>query len=168
VSTTRRLFFSLWPNERQRATLRNVIAPAVHTIDGRAVARANWHLTLLFLGDFPDSAVVGLKRRAAEIPFSPFRLRFDRVEYWPRSRVAVLTPASVPTELARINQALKNLLTDAGFPVEQSQFRPHVTIARNAKPFEVQRLAQPATVEWSGFELLESLSVRGERRYVLV
>jgi 2'-5' RNA ligase len=168
MSTTRRLFFSLWPTDRQREMLRRAIDPAVRQIDGRAIARANWHLTLLFLGDFPDSAVAGLQQQAARIRVQPFRLRFDRVEFWPRARVAVLVPASMPMELARANQALKNILHDAGFPIEETQFRPHITICRNARPFETQRLAQAAVIEWSSFELLESVSVRGERRYIPV
>ncbi len=168
MSTTRTLFFSLWPDHRQRDRLRDVIAPAVRLIDGRAIPRDNWHLTLLYVGDFPEVAIPGLLQQAAALHVDPFNLRFDRVEFWPRPRVACLIPASVPTELARLNQQLKNLLNDAGFLMEDQRFRPHVTVCRNARPFETQRLAQPLTIEWSKFELMESTRVRGETRYVPV
>ncbi len=166
MSSTRTLFFSLWPDYRQRDKLRDVIAPASRLIDGRAVPRDNWHLTLLYIGDFPEVAIPGLLSRAASMQVEPFRLRFDKVEFWPRPRVACLLPAVVPTELARLNQQLKNLLNDAGFLMEEQRFRPHITICRNARPFETQRLAQPIAMEWSKFELMESTRVRGETRYI--
>ncbi|MEM9403105.1 MAG: RNA 2',3'-cyclic phosphodiesterase [Pseudomonadota bacterium] len=166
MSTTRKLFFSLWPDYRQRDRLRDVIAPAVRLIDGRAIPRDNWHLTLLYVGEFPEVAIPGLLQQANALQSDSFRLRFDKVEFWARARVACLVPSTVPTELARLNQQLKNLLSDAGFLMEEQRFRPHITICRNARPFETQRLAQPLAVEWSSFELLESTRVRGETRYV--
>ncbi len=168
MSTTRTLFFSLWPDYRQRDKLRDVIAPATRLIDGRAIPRDNWHLTLLYIGDFPEVAIPGLLQQAEALRVESFRLRFDKVEYWARPRVACLVPTSTPTELARLNQQLKNILHDAGFLMEEQRFRPHVTICRNARPFETQRLAQPLAMEWSKFELLESVRVRGQTHYIPV
>jgi len=36
---------------------------------------------------------------------------------------------------------------------------------RRARPFETQRLAQPAVVDWTGFELVESISQPGGATY---
>jgi hypothetical protein len=41
-------------------------------------------------------------------------------------------------------------------------------VVRRARPFETQRLAQPAVIEWSGFELVESISQPGGASYRLV
>ncbi|MDJ0760207.1 MAG: RNA 2',3'-cyclic phosphodiesterase [Woeseiaceae bacterium] len=166
MSATRKLFFSLWPDSRQRDRLRDVISPATRLIDGRAVPRGNWHITLLYLGDFPETAIPGLLRKTSEIHVEPFRTRLDRVEFWPRPRIACLVPTSIPTELARLHQLLQNILDDAGFTLETNQFRPHMTVCRQARPFETQRLAQPATPEWTHFELMESIERRGERVYI--
>ena len=166
MSATRKLFFALWPDSRQRDRLRDVITPATRLIDGRAVPRDNWHITLLYLGDFPEAAIPGLLVKTAEIDVQPFRTRLDRVEFWPRPRIACLVPTSIPTELARLHQLLQNILDDAGFPLETNQFRPHMTVCRQARPFETQRLAQPAMPEWTHFELMESTERRGERVYI--
>ena len=166
MSSTRKLFFSLWPDDRQRDRLRDVISPAVRLIDGKAVPRGNWHITLLYVGEFPESALTGLLQRSQEIQFEPFRTRLDRIEFWPRAKAACLVPTSMPSELARINQQLKNLLRDAGFLMEEQRFRPHLTICRNTRPFETQRLAQAAITEWSRFELMESVSSRGQVSYI--
>ena len=166
MSNTRKLFFALWPDARQRDRLRDVISPAARLIDGRAVPRDNWHITLLYIGDFPEAAIPGLLTKAAEIHVEPFRTRLDRVEFWPRPRLACLVPTSIPTELARLNQRLQNILNDAGFLLETHQFRPHITVCRQARPFETQRLAQPAMPEWTRFELMESTQQRGQQVYI--
>lgn len=163
--STKRLFFALWPDDRQRDQLRNAISPVAKLIEGDAIYRAHWHVTLCFIGDFPAERVPDLLDAVRVIPVDPFRLRFDRAEFWPRPKVGVLVAQTVPTELARIVHWLDTLLLDAGVIEEPQRFRPHITIVRRARPFETQRLAQPVTVEWSGFELIESVLDRGSRSY---
>ena len=63
------------------------------------VDRRNWHVTLAFIGPFPENRIPYLLERAEEIRVEPFRLNFDRLEYWPRPRVASLSAATVPDEL---------------------------------------------------------------------
>ena len=48
---------------------------------------------------------------------------------------------------------------------EDRSYRPHITVARKARPFESQRLAQPVVIEWTGFELVESISRPGGATY---
>ncbi len=158
LMSVKRIFFALWPNDRQREQLRNVISPAAKLVEGEAVYRGSWHVTLAFIGDYPEYLVHNIRFAAAEIEFEPFRMRFDKAEYWPRPKIAVLATQSVPAELQRLVTALNGVLSDAGIEPESRTFRPHITIVNKARPFETQRLAQPALVEWSGFELVESVS----------
>lgn len=163
--STKRLFFALWPSDRQRDQLRNAISPVAKLVEGTAVYRGEWHVTLAFLGEFPEARIPDLLNAVGVIPFEPFRLRFDRCEYWPRPKIAVLAAQTVPSELARIVQWLDTLLVEAGVVEERKTFRPHITVVKRARPFETQRLAQPAVVEWTGFELIESIRERGSVRY---
>ncbi len=158
LMSVKRLFFALWPNDRQRDQLRNVIGPAAKRVDGAAVYRGNWHVTLAFIGNYPEYLIHNIQSAAEEIEFEPFRMRFDKSEYWPRPKIAVLVTQSVPPELERLVTALNGVLSDAGIEPESRTFRPHITIVTKARPFKTQRLAQPALVEWSGFELIESMS----------
>lgn len=162
----KRLFFGLWPDGRQRERLRDAVVPFAKVVEGQAVFRGNWHVTLTFLGECPATVVSPLLARAAGIPFEPFRLRFDRVEYWARPKIACLVPSTVPAELQELVLRLNALSQDLGKVVEDRTYRPHMTLVRKARPFETQRLAQPLTMEWTGFELLESISDRGESRYI--
>lgn len=163
--STKRLFFGLWPDDRQRDQLRNAISPVAKLVEGSAVYRGEWHVTLAFVGDFEIRRIPELWLAMQAIQVEPFRLRFDRAEFWPRPKVAVLVAQTVPSELENLVASLNSILTDAGMLVEEQRFRPHITIVRRARPFETQRLAQPVTVEWSGFELIESVLDRGSRSY---
>jgi len=165
---TKRIFFALWPDERQRDRLRDQISPLAKLVEGQVVYRGSWHVTTAFIGRFPEADIPDLLARAAQIPVEPFRLRFDRVEFWPRPKVASLVAPTVPPELQRLVDAQNALLTDFGVMVEDRTYRPHITVVRRARPFETQRLAQPAVVEWSSFELVESVPQPGGADYQLV
>ena len=163
---TKRLFFALWPDHRQRERLRDVVNSVVKTVEGQPVDRRNWHVTLAFIGVFPAHRVPFLLERAAEIRVEPFRLNFDRLEYWPRPRVASLTAATVPDELQALVDALSSVLRDAGIEPEERVYRPHITVVRRARAFTTERLAQRTSTEWSSFELMESVSGPGGVSYV--
>lgn len=162
---TKRLFFALWPDHRQRDRLRDVITPVAKTVEGRMVDRRNWHVTLAFIGMFPAHRVPYLLQHAADIHVEPFRLNFDRLEFWPRPKVASLVAATVPPQLKALVDSLNGVLSDLEVSVEDRTYRPHITVVRNARTFETQRLAQRATTEWSGFELVESVSAPGGVSY---
>ena len=85
--STKRLFFALWPDDRQRDRLRDYISPVAKLVEGQHVYRGSWHVTTAFIGDFEEQRITDLQARAAEINVEPFRMRFDRVEFWPRPRV---------------------------------------------------------------------------------
>ncbi len=155
---TKRLFFALWPDHRQRERLRDVITPIAKTVEGRMVDRRNWHVTLVFIGTFPANRVPYLLEKASEHTVEPFRLNFDRLEFWPRPRVASLVASTVPQELQALVDYLKGVVSDLGIRPEDRNYRPHITVVRNARTFPTERLAQRATTEWSGFELVESVS----------
>ncbi len=155
---TKRLFFALWPDARQRERLRDVITPVAKTVEGRMVDRRNWHVTLVFVGPFPTHRVPYLLERAAEIEVEPFRLNFDRLDFWPRPKIATLATTTVPPELEDLHDRLKGIIADLGLKTEDRIYRPHITVVRNARTFPTERLAQRVTTEWSGFELVESVT----------
>lgn len=163
--SSRRVFFALWPDDRQRDRLRNAISPVARLIEGTAVLRGNWHVTLAFVGNYPEAQLPALTEAARAVRAEPMRLRFDRVEYWPRPKLAVLAAQAVPAELERLVAALNVVVADAGVEPEDRRFRPHITVVRRARPFETIRLTQPLVTEWDRFELLESVPEPGGASY---
>ncbi len=164
--STKRVFFGLWPDNRQRDRLRDVINSVAKTVEGRAVDRRNWHITLAFVGDIEAHRIPDLQERAAGIPVEPFRLGFDRLEYWARPKIACLVAPTVPTELQQLVLALNGVLEESGIVPEDRTYRPHITVSRNARPFATERLAQRTMTEWSGIELIESISAPGGGSYL--
>jgi 2'-5' RNA ligase len=164
--STRRLFFALWPDNRQRDRLRDVINSVAKTVEGKPVDRRNWHITLPYIGQFDERQIPDLRELTGQIQVEPFRLVFDRLEYWARPKVACLAAATVPAELERLVSSLNDVLRLVGVTPEDRTYRPHITVSRNARAFTTERLAQRTTTEWSDFELIESVSGPGGATYV--
>ena len=163
--STRTLFFALWPDNRQRDRMRDFISPVAKEIDGRATDRRDWHVTLAYIGDLEERFIRELQVSASEIQFEPFRLRLDRLEFWPRPKIAALVPPRIPPEHEKLVESLRGIIIAAGIEPALRVYRPHITVVRNARPFETHRLAQSATTEWSSFELVESIKERGSTIY---
>ncbi len=163
--SSKRIFFALWPDNRQRDRLRDVINSVVKTVEGKMVDRRHWHITLAFIGDFPESQIATLQARAAQIKFAPFRLGFDRLDYWARPKVACLIVPTIPVELQALVTSLNEMLLEFEVTTKDRTYRPHITVVQNARSFTTERLAQRAITEWSGMELVESISGPGGISY---
>jgi 2'-5' RNA ligase len=154
--STRRLFFALWPDNRQRDRLRDIINSVAKTVEGRPVDRRNWHITLPFIGDVEERHIPDIQELITQVEVEPFRLVFDRLEYWARPKVACLAVATVPAELEKLVSSLNDVVQLVGVTPPDRTYRPHITVSRNARSFTTERLTQRATTEWSSFEVIES------------
>lgn len=161
----RKLFFALWPSHRQREQLRDTINPALISVEGRYVDRRNWHVTLVFIGNFPEDRIPDLLSAAGAIDPGRIRLRFDTLTFWQKPRVACLHAKTVPPALSDLVKSLQKTLIPLGYPPDPRVYRPHITVARKVRPFQETRLARPIELAWSEFELMESVSVRGGVQY---
>ena len=153
----RTLFFALWPSERQRELMRDIVNPALSEVEGVAVDRRNWHITLVYIGAFEEDNIPVLQASVREIPPFDFRLRFDRITFWQRPKIASMNPRNTPTELVELVASLEEKLKPFGFEPNERVYRPHVTVARRARTFTDVPLARPLDLEWSSFELVESV-----------
>lgn len=154
----RRLFFALWPSDRQRELLRDTLRPVLTSVEGDTVDRRNWHVTLVFIGAFPEEQIPFLQAAANVIEHESIRLRFDRLGFWQRPKVACLMPLTVPPALQVLVQALERALLAFDFQPEDRVYRPHITVARRVRTFETVQLTRPVDLEWSEVTLIESTS----------
>ena len=162
---TKRIFFALWPDARLRDRMRDMIGPFIKEVEGRAVDRRDWHVTLAFIGDLDVRFIPGLMEEARNVAFDPIRLRLDRIEFWPRPKIAAVVPPRVPPGMEALVGQLHGIMRGIGLEPADRVYRPHITVARAVRPFEPIRLAQSAEVEWSSFELMESVSEPGRTWY---
>lgn len=162
---SKRLFFALWPDDRQRETLRNTMSPVARQVEGSAVYRGNWHVTLVFIGEVAANRVADLQAATAGIAVDAFRLRFDRLAFWQRPRIACLQAMSVPPPLEALVSDLNGALVPFGHEPEKGHYRPHITAVRRARTFEPIMLARPLELSFDSFELVESVSTREGVQY---
>jgi len=162
--------------ERWRVFLAIEISPALQAslqrpLDGLASLgesiRVNpverMHLTLHFLGHLPVPRVEDLSSRLAPIveTHHPFRLVARGVGAFPSvSRAQVVWAGISGTELPRLVALQGDLgdgLRQAGVPVEDRRFRPHLTLARVQRPLRApeRRRLQEWSSAWGDIDLGE-------------
>jgi 2'-5' RNA ligase len=165
AKTNKRLFFALWPSEKQRRRIHSALEPHRAGLSGKWTARDNWHVTLVFVGSFPERDIPALQAAASKVRCPPFTLRFERIDYWAGPKIMCLEAGLLPDQLAGLVRSLESAASAFGYQSEKRPYRPHMTIARRAKFFNPITLAQPVELQWSGFALIESLSMPGGVRY---
>ena len=100
---------------------------------GRPVSPHNFHITLLFLGELPDSQLDGILE-AIEVPeIKPFEIELKQFAYYPKAEVGCLevTPNE---QLIELHQHIRQNLKQAGIHIKlpNKPFRPHITLYRDA------------------------------------
>ncbi len=160
-----RLFFALWPSEKQRRQIDSAIEPYRASLTGKWTVRDNWHVTVVFIGGILVSDIPALQAAACEVRCPAIKLRFERLDYWARPKIMCLQADSVSNQLIELVTSLESAARTIGFKPEKRSYRPHMTIARKARFFEPITLAQPFELHWSGFDLIESISTPSGVQY---
>ncbi|MCL6631561.1 MAG: RNA 2',3'-cyclic phosphodiesterase [Alicyclobacillus herbarius] len=144
--------------------------------------RAHWtpkrllHMTVLFLGETPETNVGGIQRTAAEVLADerPSVLAVDRVGLFRRNRILwVGVPSACENRFARIQRRLaKRLRRELGMVIEDRPYQAHITLARQLQ-FPVPRL-ESHVMDGLRFEFLtnslvlfESTRQHGQLEYVV-
>jgi 2'-5' RNA ligase len=161
LKPTARLFFALWPDAAVRQQL------ARHRPDaGRPVTAENLHITLLFLGSVDREQQERMTEAAAGVLAPPFQLQLDRLDHWRRSGIRWLGLTMPPPPLLSLHQQLRAAAEAVGIAVEARQYRPHVTLARNAPAIAAQAI-EPIHWDVADFCLVESVTGAGGSRYTV-
>ena len=99
-----------------------------HGVRGNYTKLENLHLTLAFIGEYPDPAFVLETMRS--VPFEPFRLCIDGFGcfgdlYW--------CGVSEDGRLLSYVKRLRRALAESGIPFDRKKFSPHITLIRKAE-----------------------------------
>jgi len=157
-----RLFTALWPGSAPRAAFSALRDAWAWPPGAKPVPDEKLHATLHFIGRFPRERLEALGEALDTVPFAPLRLDLAGSEVW-RGGIAVATLAESPA-LLELHSRLGAALAGLGVALEDRPYRPHVTMARQA------RGARPPpvlpTLHWrpDGFALVAS---RGGGYHVL-
>ena len=96
-------------------------------VTGRFTRDENLHLTLAFIGDYPDPDQV--LECMESVPFTPFDISLEGFGhfgdlYWTGIRKSDALEAYV--------KRLRHVLADEGIPFDRKKFSPHITLVRRA------------------------------------
>jgi len=148
MTPTRRLFFALWPDASWCSRLIAAAAPVLSAAGGRALAPADLHVTLCFLGAVDEAQQVALRARAGQIEAVSFELEFERLELWREAGIVAATVTRVPPSAAALAQALATAAREVGLAPDPKPWQPHLTLMRG---LSAQRLAaQPLPAQRAG------------------
>lgn len=165
-----KVFFALWPTAAERDQLAAWQQPLQRLCGGRAMRSETLHNTLVFIGDVKAARLKTLQLAVQEADGQAFELYFDDARYWAHNHIVYAAPGDQPQQLAQLVDALQQGLTAHGFKFDQREYRPHVTLLRNARwtdevlPQQMPQL-QPVCWRIQDFALVQSVSRNGLADY---
>ena len=142
------MFAAVLPPPEVLEHLEEFLAPRQEArVEGRPLRWtpvAQWHVTLAFMEHVPDRAHDDLVDRlaAAASRRRPVEARLAGGGAFPDASRAKLLYAGIetdPVELDRMATGARHAAVGAGVEVDGQRFRPHLTVARIARPVEATR-----------------------------
>ena len=152
-----RVFFALWPTAAEREQLAAWQKPLKRLCGGRAMRGETLHTTLVFVGQIEFGRIEALRLAAQQVSGESFELCFDEARYWGHNRIVYAAPRHTPQQLAQLVEALEQRLTGHRFNFDRHEYRPHVTLLRDAHGSDAPLPAmQPVSWRISDFVLVQS------------
>jgi len=123
-------------------------------LDIKFVEKENFHITLRFLGEIPQSRVNAIIRALSSLRFTRFSMKLSGVGVFPdlsRPRVLWIGVSQGAEELSRVAAAVRAAVDKYAEHVEERDFTPHLTVGRLKSSRNVERL-RDLVARYSGVE----------------
>ena len=120
-------------------------------VRGRFTPEENMHLTLAFIGDYPEAGPV--LEALSGLAFSPFELTLEGLGCFGDLWWAGLKDSAALEALAR---KVRRTLAEQGIPFDRKRFSPHVTLLRRASGKLPGTALRPASMRVDAFSLMRS------------
>ena len=158
-----RLFFALWPDSDVRRRLAHLASQLNLESRSRRVDPKNYHVTLAFVGEVPDTQLAVLQQIGRSLRVPQFTFECDSMEFWREPQVIVAAVRAVPPGL----QVLWTTFNDAiGLP--RGRLRAHVTLARKVTQAPVPKAMSPVVWRATDFSLIRSDTGGVESAYTVL
>ena len=144
VPPPRRLFIGLVPGRQVQGAIQRHCRLWEWPADAKPTPFGRYHMTLNFLGEVGVAPEQHLRKALREVTTEPLELELRTPEVW-RNGVAVLQPAD-HDGLKALHDRIKAAVSVVGLPPVEKNFKPHVTLARNAGQAKPPEATQP--IRW--------------------
>lgn len=134
---------------------------------GNFTHEANLHMTLRFLGEVPPSKIAAVSDAIAHVRPGAVQLHCGGLQVFGRDIISVKVGGELD-KLSALHQSLEAALTRCGFERETRAFKPHITLARQFRPFGAFDIAAVPAVhkDFTVNEVILFESTREEGRLV--
>ena len=130
-----RLFIALDIDDSIRGRISRFVEGVRNFVpDARWVREESLHVTLKFIGEYPDEKVDALKRELTEVSVSATEIRFRGYGFFPNPKSARVFWIGMETgpEIAALAATIDGKVAGLGIPKEERVFSPHLTLARSS------------------------------------
>lgn len=147
-----RLFFAYWPSATKAAEIVPWVQNAHELFGGRMMRTDTLHMTLAFLGETEPDVIERLVAACHEWALPSGSMVLNQPGRFKNAKVVWLGPEQSaegsPDWLHIAYRELWSRLQPLGWQAREPQYRPHVSLLRNAGPGELQALKGPS-VTWA-------------------
>ena len=142
-----RMFVAVIPPDSVIEDLEEFVGPRREATPFRWTQPEQWHLTLAFSSDVPERSYDDLVDRLGRAARKrhPVEARIAGGGAFPNVVRAKVVYAAVDTEaeeMRRMATGARAAVAKSGAEVDGQRFRPHLTLARISRPFEVTRFVR--------------------------
>lgn len=136
TTDTARLFIGLELSDEARRALSGVRCALEESgVAGKFHRPELYHLTLCLLGNTLTDSIPHLQRILDSVSAAPFTLTLSSLGSFKNGSI-LWAGVRESAELRSYQSRLAAALTGAGFPLEEGEYHPHITLARQVKtPF---------------------------------
>ncbi len=162
VTSSGRLFLAAVPDTGTAARIHRLAAVLkhAHKFDRKLIEPHRLHVSLFFLGGWSEHIVRAVCQAAAEVPVSPFEIRFDRYASFrgkPGSRPLVLVGDNGLDQLTSFRRTLGGAMAGRGLKqFTKKDFAPHVTLLYAERSVEEHPI-EPIRWTMNEFVLIHSM-----------
>ena len=167
MADTQKLFFALWPGDKQRQTLAQIQNDLKLSEFSRCTSPEKLHITLHFLGEVQSDRVLDLVGFVEETQFEPFHFDLNLVGVWPRNRIVWCGTVSECDEIQTLVKTIEQDSPVQSMHSRKKKFKTHITLARKATRRVFERI-EPIQFIADSISLVRSVPVEGGVRYEIV
>jgi len=165
-----RIFIALLFPEEVKKEIFSLINDYENRFEGNYTSYDNLHLTLHYLGEISKDKLISLKQALKEVEFPSFSYAVNKIDTFKSDKVKKILHLRVEKSsyLKMLHQKVINILYSIDFPLENTNFTPHITLGRKVaitKESLLEINMKKITIKAEKISIMESKRVKDKLVY---